>query len=169
MSKHTVWSQSSPPGWTESTVKSAFTWRKRFRAMVALMRTWSASRKETMSHVTTTVPLSKMQSTHSLSVLGGAWKGRLSVGQWAHNSLLTRWGQQRGPVEIASGPALAALRLVRTWLSASTGGGIFLFLPWFARLVSLPNGCVAADGSPGRTDDGRVVRDFKLEPNAREV
>ena len=26
-----------------------------------------------------------------------------------------------------------------------------------------------ADGSPGRTDDGRVVRDFKLEPAAREV
>ena len=50
--------------------------------------------------------------------------------------------QQRGPVEI---------------------------LPWPARLVSLPNGRVAADGSPGRTDDGRVVRDFKLEPTTREV
>ena len=40
---------------------------------------------------------------------------------------------------------------------------------WVARLASLPNGRVLADGSPGRTDDGRVVRDFKLEPTAREV
>ena len=30
------------------------------------------------------------------------------------------------------------------------------------------NGRVSADGSPGRTDDGRVVRDFKLEPTARK-
>ena len=37
--------------------------------------------------------------------------------------------QQRGPVEIASGPAPAVLRLGRTWLSASSGGGIALFLP----------------------------------------
>ena len=42
-------------------------------------------------------------------------------------------------------------------------------LPWSAQVVGLPNGRVAADGSPGRTDDGRVVRDFKLEPIAREV
>ena len=61
------------------------------------------------------------------------------------------------------------LRLGRTWLSASIGGEIFLFLPWLARLVGLPNGCVSAVGSPGRTDDGRVVRDFKLEPTAPEV
>ena len=77
--------------------------------------------------------------------------------------------QQWGPVEIASGPTPAALRLGRTWLFASTGGGIFLFLPWLARLAGLPNGRVPADGSPGRTDDGRVVRDLKLEPTAREV
>ena len=32
-------SRSSPPSWIESMVKSAFTWRKRFQAMVALMRT----------------------------------------------------------------------------------------------------------------------------------
>ena len=69
----------------------------------------------------------------------------------------------------ASGPAPAVLRLGRTWLSASIGGGIFLFLPWLARLFGLPNGRVSADGSPGRTDDGRVARDFKLEPTAREV
>ena len=30
-------------------------------------------------------------------------------------------------------------------------------------------GSVAADGSPCRTDDGRVVRDFKLERTTREV
>ena len=85
-------------------------------------------------------------------------------GRWA-----CRARQQRGPVEIASGPAPAVLRLGRTWLSASTGEGIFLFLPWLARLADLPNGRVPADGSPGRTDVGRVVRDFKLEPTAREV
>ena len=84
-----------------------------------------------------------------------------------------RWAcrarQQRGPVEIASEPTPAVQRLGRTWLSASLGGGIALFLPWPARLVGVPNGRVAADGSPGRTDDGRVVRDFKLEPTTREV
>ena len=41
-------------------------------------------------------------------------------------------------------------------------GGIFSFLPWLARLVGLPNGRVPADGSPGRMDEGRVVRDTKL-------
>ena len=53
--------------------------------------TCSASRKETMSRAATAVPLWKMQTTHSSSVSGGARKGSLSVGQWAHNSLLTRW------------------------------------------------------------------------------
>ena len=37
-----------------------------------------------------------------------------------------------------------------------------------ARLVGLPNGRVSADGSPGRTDDGRAD-DFKLDATAREV
>ena len=55
----------------------------------------------------------------------------------------------------------------RTWLSASFGGGIFLFLPWVVWLVGLSNGRVSTDGSPGRTDDGRVIRDFKLETTAR--
>ena len=84
-----------------------------------------------------------------------------------------RWAcgarRQRGPVEIASRPAPAVLRPGRTWLSALFGGGIFLFLPWLAWLDGLPNGRVATDGSPGRTDDGRVARDFKLEPTARKV
>ena len=84
--------------------------------------------------------------------------------RWAY-----RARQQRGLVEIASGPAPAVLRLGRTWLPASTAGGILLFLPWFARLVGLPNGRVPADGSLVRTDDGRVVRDFKLVPTALEV
>ena len=48
-------------------------------------------------------------------------------------------------------------------------GEIFLFLSWLARLVGLPNERVAVDGSPRQTDDGRVVRDFKLEPTGREV
>ena len=69
--------------------------------------------------------------------------------------------RQRGPVEIASGSAPTVLCLGRTWLFASFGGGIFLFLPWLVQLVGLPNGRVAADGSPGRTDNRRVVRDFK--------
>ena len=76
--------------------------------------------------------------------------------------------RQRRSVEIALGPVLAVLRPERTWLSASFGGGIFLFHPWLAQLVGLPNGSVAADGSPGRTDDGRVVHDVKLERTVRE-
>ena len=84
-----------------------------------------------------------------------------------------RWAcrarKQWGPVEISSGPTPAVLRLGRTLLFALTGGGIFLFLSWLARLAGLPNGRVSEDGSPGRTDDGRVVRDFKLEPTACEV
>ena len=77
-----------------------------------------------------------------------------------------RWAcrarKQRELVEIASGPAPAVLRLGRTWLSTALGGGIFVFHPWLTRLCGLPNGHVSADESPERTEDGRVVRDFKL-------
>ena len=45
--------------------------------------------------------------------------------------------QQRGPVEIASGPASAVLRLGRKWLFASTGEGNFLLLPTFRKLQSI--------------------------------
>ena len=174
---HSIWSWSSPTGWIESTVKSAFTWCKRFRAMVALMRTWSASRKETMTRVATAVPLWKMQSTHSLSLTGGARKGRLSVGQWAHNSLLTRWClscstlNRYGCLSSHSSPWWWRRGSSMGVQSAATTGAsrIFLFLSWLARLVGQPNGRVPADGSPGGTDDGRVIRDFKLEPTAREV
>ena len=38
-----------------------------------------------------------------------------------------------------------------------------------ASKVGLPSGRVSADGRPGRTDDGRFVRDIKLEPSAREI
>ena len=48
-------------------------------------------------------------------------------------------------------------------------GRNFLCLLWLARLVGLPNGRVSTDGSPRQTDDGRVVRDFKLEPTVCEV
>ena len=48
-------------------------------------------------------------------------------------------------------------------------GRNLLILSWLARQAGLPDGRASADGSPGRTDDGRVVRDFKLEPTAREV
>ena len=44
-----------------------------------------------------------------------------------------------------------------------------MFLPWLARIVGFPNGRVATSGSSGRTDDGKVVRDFKLEPTTHEV
>ena len=54
-----------------------------------------------------------------------------------------------------------AVRVVR-------GRNLFV-LPWLARLVGLPDGRVAAGVGSKRTDDGRVVRDFKLEPTTREV
>ena len=90
-----------------------------------------------------------------------------------------RWGVAREAVGREVGAQLIPETMVslilqseQKWIlieSASIGGGIFLFLPWLAQLVGLPNGHVAADESPRRTDDESVVRDFKLESTAREV
>ena len=66
--------------------------------------------------------------------------------------------QRGGPVEIAPGPAPAVLRLWRIRLSASFGAGYFLVFSCLVRLVGSPSARVAVDESPGRTDDGRVVR-----------
>ena len=70
----------------------------------------------------------------------------------------------------------ATTRASRKRIGAYTHGpasrvdlNVRVFLPWLVRLVGLPNERVAADGSPGQTDDGRVVRDFQLETTAREV
>ena len=87
----TAWSRSWPPGWTESTRKFAFTWRKRSQAMAVLTRTWGALRRETRRCVATAIPLWLMRSTHSSSAQSGACQGRLSDRQWVLSSLLTRW------------------------------------------------------------------------------
>ena len=153
--------------------------------MVASMRTWSASRKEMMSRVATADPLWTMQSTLFLCARWSWYDGLSHAPVWTNMDAYqvirhpgdevegARWAcrvrRQQGPVEIASGPIPAVLRLGRTWLPASSGGEVFLFLPWLAQLVDLPNGRVAVDRSPGRTDDWRVVCDFKLEPTAHEV
>ena len=109
------------------------------------------------------------------------------AGQWAHNSLLTRWSlscfslnrygclsshsspwwwRRGSSMGVQSAPTTGASR---NCIGACTRGEESLFLPWLARLVGLPNRRVPAGGSLGRTDDGRVVRDFKLEPTACEV
>ena len=68
-----------PPGWTESTGKSAIIWRKRSRAMAVLTRTWGALRRETRRHVATAISRWIPQSTHSSSAQNGVWQGRPSV------------------------------------------------------------------------------------------
>ena len=70
---------------------------------------------------------------------------------------------------MASGPAPAVLCLGRSRLSTSFAGGFFLVFSWLVWPIGSPSARVAADEGPGRTDNGRVVRDFKLEPTAREV
>ena len=55
-------------------------------------------------------------------------------------------------------------------LAVRVDRGRNLFIPPIVGAAIWPAyGRVSADGSPGRTDDGRVVRDFRLEPAAREV
>ena len=54
-----------------------------------------------------------------------------------------------------------AVRVVQGWNR---------FIPPLAgALIGLSNARVAADRTPERMDDGRVVRDFKFEPTTREV
>ena len=69
----------------------------------------------------------------------------------------------------------ATARASRNRIGACTRGpasranlAVSVYRGRLARLVGLTNGRVAANGSPGRTVDGRVVRDFKLELTARE-
>ena len=55
-------------------------------------------------------------------------------------------------------------------LAVRVDRGRNLFIPpRVARLFSLPNGRVSMDGSSRRTEVGRIVRDFKLEPTAGEI
>ena len=61
--EHTVWYRSFPPGWRKSTVRSVFTWRKRFQDMAVSTRPWRAPRKKTKRRVAAAVPLWIMQST----------------------------------------------------------------------------------------------------------
>ena len=79
---HTTWSQNSPPGWTESTGKSAFIWCNRTRG---------ALRRETRRCVATAIFRWITQSTHSSSAQNGVWQERPSVRQWVLNLLLTQW------------------------------------------------------------------------------
>ena len=82
-----------------------------------------------------------MQNTHSLSV-----PGRNRIGAYT-----------RGPASWAD----LAVRVDR--------GKNLLIPPLVGAASFLLNGRVPADGSPARTDDGRVVRNLKLELTAREV
>ena len=70
--------------------KMALTWCKHFLAMYALMRTWSALRRVTMSRVATAVPLLTMRSMHSLSASGWVYQGRPLVRRRAMSFFLTR-------------------------------------------------------------------------------
>ena len=86
-----AWSRSSPPGWIESTGKSAFIWRKRSRAMAVSTRTWGALRRETRRRVATAISRWITQSTHSSSAQNEVWLGRSSVRRRVLSLLLTRW------------------------------------------------------------------------------
>ena len=58
--------------------------------------------------------------------------------------------------------AASTVRVVR-------GRILFVVFSWLVRLVGTPSARVAEDEGIGRTDDGRVVCDFKLEPTVCEV
>ena len=100
----TRWHGDQPGRWIHRLIPELTTWLDRKHGQVGFYLAQALSghgcfnaylkrflRKETMSCVATADPLWKIQSTHSLSVPGGARKGRLSVRQWVHNSLLTLW------------------------------------------------------------------------------
>ena len=74
-----AWSCSSPPGWTESTGKSAFIWRRRSQVMAVLTCTWGVSRRETRRCVATAISRWMPQSTHSSSAQNGVGQGKFSV------------------------------------------------------------------------------------------
>ena len=126
-----AWSRCTPPGWTESTEKSAFIWRKRSQAMAVLTRTWSALRRETRRCVITAIPLWIMQSTHSSSAQSGVRQARPSVRQWVPSSLLTRWS---------------------LWCSCSNGSGRssshLSHLWWRRERASVQSSSVSSDFSP---------------------
>ena len=87
---HTLWSRSSPPGWTESTERSTFTWRKRFQAMAVSTCTWGAWKKWDETCCYFDFPVEDAEHV-LLSALSGAWQGRPLVRQWGPNSILELW------------------------------------------------------------------------------
>ena len=85
--------KTNQPGWIESTAKSDFTWRKRFWAMAASMRTWSASRRETINCVATA--LSRISSLFSISFLKNKKKSYCLFGLWKLESQASLWGKNK--------------------------------------------------------------------------
>ena len=51
-------------------------------------------------------------------------------------------------------------------MSRVATAGSFSFLPWFARLVGLPNGRVSSDGSPGErmTEESYAILSWNQQP-----
>ena len=81
-----VWFRSSPPGWTESTENSAFTWRKRSQAMAVSTCTWGALKRETRRSIASAIPLWIIASGPSPWVARPGWTGlprRLGEGSFS--------------------------------------------------------------------------------------
>ena len=93
--------------WTHRLIPELATWLNRKHGQVGFYLAQALSchgcfnaylkrfKKKEMSRVATADPLWKMQNTHSLPMPGGVQKGRLSVEEWAQNSLRTRWSFSR--------------------------------------------------------------------------